>query len=1067
MPGDDLALYQFPKDATPAEAVTHLFYAWERRGRGWWVWPYPVELEPPFRTLIPEFRGAAGTTSGPVDDARKPTLLSRLGDRVRGRSAPTPAAAGELVIEEPSPEPFTDSSELVALEIALRPDVKIPLDLSERFLLSLRACTAPVSFEVVGTADAITIQLTCREGDRGTLRAQLQAHFPDAVVTEDRDALLLAWASEQRNTVTIDFGLAHEFMRPLRTVRSLDPDPLIAVSGALADLQVGEAGAFQILFQRCRAPWAEHVLDAVTDEQGGSFFADAPEMLTLAETKVAQPFFAAALRVAAKSPEADRAWTIVRALAGALAQFGDPRGNELIPLSPEGLEDEDPEYLVLSRLTRRSGMLLNSEELVSLVHLPSVSVRAPKLAREVRTTKAAPRAATGHRLVLGETRHGGKTMAVTVSPAQRSRHMHLIGASGTGKSHLLLSLIDQDLAAGEGVGVLDPHGDLVEQALTLVPDRRRDEVILFDPADEEGPVGFNVFHAASPQEQHLLASDLVAVFQRLSTSWGDQMTAVLSNAVLAVLESEQGGTLADVRRFLSDADFRRAFLRTVRDPEVVYFWEKEFPLLAGKPQGPILTRLNAFLRHRLVRRVVAQRENRFDVANVMNEGKVFFAKLAQGRIGEENARLLGTLLLSKFHQVALTRQEFAEEHRRPFYLYVDEFHHFATPSLSAILSGARKYRLGLILAHQDLEQLRSRNPELLSAVLTNPAIRVCFRVGDLDATKLADGFSTFGPQDLRRLGVGDAICRVERSDWDFNLHTLPLAKIDPSTAVSRREAVAAQSRARYGTPVAAIEGTPKPADEARPIEEQRPDEGPPPVKLSKRKTKEQAVTGDAATALPGRGGPQHKYLQSLVRKLAEERGFQVTVEKMVLGGHGHIDVVLEREGFAVACEIAVTTRVEHEMKNLTKCFAAGFDYAVLVCAEPRLLEAARGQWGKADDRVRLVVPDDLIAFLDELVQATGIAVPPETLTPEGKKPTGPGRAEAPLSPDAKKRLLIAKDAAAYIGLAGQTLAKMRVTGDSPPFHKVGRRVLYDRADLDRWLAERRRRSTSDAGKRNH
>ena len=214
-------------------------------------------------------------------------------------------------------------------------------------------------------------------------------------------------------------------------------------------------------------------------------------------------------------------------------------------------------------------------------------------------------------------------------------------------------------AATSTHALIDPHGDLIDQVLARVPESRVTDVILVDPADTEFPVGFNILSAHSELEKTLLASDLVAVFRRLSTSWGDQMTSVLSNAVLAFLESTKGGTLADLRRFLVEADFRKEFLQTVRDPEVVYYWEKEFPLLSGKPQAPLLTRLDSFLRPRLVRNMVTQPTS-LDFTSIMNEGRILLVKLAQGAIGEENAALLGSLFVSKIHQLALGRQSLAE-----------------------------------------------------------------------------------------------------------------------------------------------------------------------------------------------------------------------------------------------------------------------------------------------------------------------------------------------------------------------------------------------------------------------
>src|SRR5205814_9960193 len=215
------------------------------------------------------------------------------------------------------------------------------------------------------------------------------------------------------------------------------------------------------------------------------------------------------------------------------------------------------------------------------------------------------------------------------------------------------NLIRQDIENGEGVAVLDPHGDLVDQILGIIPPARIGDVVLVDPADLEYSIGFNILSAHSELEKNLLSSDLVAVFRRLSTSWGDQMTSVLGNAILAFLESSQGGTLADLRRFLVEVDFRKQFLGTVRDPEVVYYWGKEFPLLSGKPQAPLLTRLDTFLRPKLIRYMVSQKKDRLDFRSMMDSKKIVLAKLAQGAIGEENAYLLGTLIVAKLHQMAL------------------------------------------------------------------------------------------------------------------------------------------------------------------------------------------------------------------------------------------------------------------------------------------------------------------------------------------------------------------------------------------------------------------------------
>src|SRR5438128_52701 len=537
--GEDIPL-------SPEERLTFHFAAWEKRGRGWSLYPYPVELEPPFRPFLFHF-----ASSTPVyDDARKPTFFSSLADRLLGRTAAPvqPVLFPEEIEPEPEPSVFYEDKELIEIQVSLSPTTKISRVAMEQFLLNLTYCSEPMSFEVLGLPDEILVQLTCRERDLYQLKQQLAAYFPEAVLTLKSGYLIERWNQQEENeTVVIDFGLSREFMLPLKTFKDFNTDPLIGIAGALSELQEGELGLFQILFQVVRNPWPDNVMRAVMDWDGKPFFTDSPEMVPLARTKVASPLFAAVIRVAAQSPTDGRAWQIAKVLSATLTQFSHPSSNELIPLTNDEYNETDHEQGVLYRHTHRSGLLLNSEELVSLVHLPSESLRSVKFKRETKKTKAAPEIAQEQDLILGENAHAGKIVHASLNSDQRTRHMYAIGASGTGKSTLLLNCILQDIQNGNGVGVLDPHGDLIERILGHIPESRFSDVVLLDPSDEEYPIGFNILSAHSALEKTLLSSDFVSVFQRLSTSWGDQMTSVLGNAVLAFLESEHGGTLADLR----------------------------------------------------------------------------------------------------------------------------------------------------------------------------------------------------------------------------------------------------------------------------------------------------------------------------------------------------------------------------------------------------------------------------------------------------------------------------------------------------------------------------------------
>ena len=637
-------------------------------------------------------------------------------------------------------------------------------------------------------------------------------------------------------------------------------------------------------------------------------------------------------------------------------------------------------------------MLLNRDELLSLVHLPSPAVRSAKLVREKGTSKVAPDTVRREGVLLAHNVHAGETIDVQLSWEQRVRHLHVIGASGTGKSTLLFNLIRQDIKNGEGLAVLDPHGDLIEQILGIIPAERIKDVVLLDPSDEEYPIGFNILSAHSELEKRLLASDLASVFKRLSSSWGDQMHSVLTNAILAFLESSQGGTLADLRRFLIDTAFRERFLQSVSDPEVDYYWRRSFPQLGGnKSLGPLMTRLETFLGPKAIRYMVSQRENRLDFGNIMDGGKIFLAKLAQGLVGRENSYLLGSLLMSKFQEQAMSRQTQGISERRPFWLYVDEFPHFISPSIAEILTGARKYNLGLTLAHQELRQLQ-QDPDVAGAVLSNAGTRIVFRVGDADAKVLAEGFSSFNADALRSLGTGEAICRVERSDHDFNLSVpLPEEKPDSIRAATTREQVIASSRAKYATLRAEVQAAEMRQFEAFAVAETKP--------AAKEKASEPTPSQPEAAISPpvvsvpppelpaipaevpkstvvtipppadlGRGGAQHQSIQQRLKEAAENLGFRATIEKMILDGQGSVDLALEKDGFGIACEITITTTTDHEFGNVKKCLRAGFVHVAVISPRAERLRQIEEAVTAALDatecsRIRYFLPDSFIAWL--------------------------------------------------------------------------------------------------------
>jgi hypothetical protein len=572
---DSLVPHQQRPPETKEESLSRQFYEWERRGRGWRVYDFPVELEPPFRPFF--LLEALGFS--PLDDGRQPTFLSSLADSLRGGSSQSPTAGNDQVAEyeafvAQADEPLFCryySEEFVELQLVLPGDLKVIKPAAEQLLLSFSYASNPVSFEVIGNAEQIVIQLAATGADSAQIKQQIKAHFTEIAIVETRGYLENDWLRGGDYGVIADFGLSNEFMLPLKAVSSFETDPLSIIVGALSNLEENETGIFQVLFQKTSFDWAEEMMNSVRYFDGTPFFANAPEMIPLLKQKISSPLFASVVKVAAKSFSAERVWHIARSLGAGLAPLSNPAGNELMPLSNDYYPESRQQQALLNRLSFRCGMILNNEELVSIVHPPSDSVQSEKLLRESERTKAAPSLALGHTLVLGENHHQNEVRRVSLSPALRTRHAHIIGSTGSGKTSLMLSLIKQDLEQGQGLCVFDPHGDLIDEIVANVPEHRIEDVILFDPSDSEFPIGFNILQANSELEKTILSSDLTATFRRMSTSWGDVMDSILANAILALVESSCGGTLFDLKKFLVEKDFREDFLQTVPDEAIRYF----------------------------------------------------------------------------------------------------------------------------------------------------------------------------------------------------------------------------------------------------------------------------------------------------------------------------------------------------------------------------------------------------------------------------------------------------------------------------------------------------------------
>jgi len=340
-----------------------------------------------------------------------------------------------------------------------------------------------------------------------------------------------------------------------------------------------------------------------------------------------------------------------------------------------------------------------------------------------------------------------------IKTPDRRHHMYLVGKTGTGKSTMLENMIYQDVKAGRGLAVIDPHGDLAEKVLNFIPSYRVNDTIYFNPADIDYPIAFNVLEHVDPSQRHLVASGLIAVFKKLwADSWGPRLEYVLRNAILALLEYP-GSTLLGIMRILSDKDFRKRVVTHLTDPVVRSFWVDEFSRYPDRFQveaiSPIQNKVGQFLSTSLIRNIIGQVKSKINLREIMDEEKILILNLSKGRIGEDASALIGAMMITKIQLAAMSRIDLPESQRKDFYLYVDEFQNFATEAFVNILSEARKYHLGLILAHQYIDQLDTK---VRSAILGNVGTIVCFRVGPEDAEFLSKEFYPFfTPEDMVNL----------------------------------------------------------------------------------------------------------------------------------------------------------------------------------------------------------------------------------------------------------------------------------------------------------------------------
>jgi Type IV secretion-system coupling protein DNA-binding domain len=864
------------------------FYDWEIPLRGWTLYNYDVELEPPFQ---PHWHFQREKTL--IDDGKIPGPLSRLFKR-------KVQVNQEQEVESLHPNSDRTSNELVAFQVSQARLEDGHHSRNSDLLNYLSSSVAVLSFEVYGTNESIIVRFVCSTQEEQWLLVNLKSFYPQCKFDRIEDQFPLY---DPDSGAIVDFGLSDEVMSSCNLFDLSSHDILTHLFRTCSGLLEKESILLQVIFKGVDAPWGYHLRNSVRTGDGSSIFQDDLSLPQIATIKSDENLFSTVLRIACSSESIERSESHIRTLAQAISQASRSATNSVFPLSNEGYDYIEHYRCMIERKSRRTGMLLSASELATFIHLPN-----PALDTNVPTwfpqNGAIPESLRNNRFILG-TRDGD---LVSVTEENRKRHTHLLGSTGVGKSTLLTNLILQDIQERNTVVLIDPHGDISDDVIARMPEDRLSDVVLIDPSSEEGVQGWNPLKAYNEQQKVVISSDLITAFRRESSSWGNVMHSVFANAVYTFLDVGSG-TLIDLKRFIVEDEFRQSFVKNIEDEHLRYYWEHEFTLLKRAAIAPLLTRLDNFLRSKVIRQVVTA-EPGLDFETCIQQRKIILAKLTQGSIGEENSRILGTILLSKIYQSILSRQTIPQSERHFVGLYVDECHNYITPTIGQLLSGGRKFGVGVHLAHQNSAQLTSEYNQIINS---NTDTKLFFRLGQQDARASETLFTNISIEQFQNLAIGQAVLRVGEISNSIFIDTQQLKKVDD---------VILQHRLSEVSKIMLDRTTFKPVSHPKVK---------PKLNVIHKSREDKSLAEQASAFLQDEQNKKqqslHRKIQEKLRKTGQELGFVSKLEVPVEGGV--VDVSLERDNLRIAIEVSVYNKVEYEVMNIAKCLEAG--YTTILC----------------------------------------------------------------------------------------------------------------------------------------
>jgi hypothetical protein len=722
-------------------------------------------------------------------------------------------------------------STLSHLQIRNPKDDETPIESGTQIFASLLPSFIPLwkrwylhpktyAFEIYLIAQTLYFYVTTPSTAETLISSLVSSSFPTSTVKKTSDPMNIIFKSKRLSVGEVALN-SYSYL-PTKTYFDFkDVDPLSALVGFLSKQPAHLKFAVQVAVTPAYFAWADAAVTAARhlsyDETADRYGQNPQKLLIMKKASFQGGKAVIRLVVGSTSNQIDP-YPYLTNLAGTFGSFSLGEGNQYVFKKRIFFRNAFINRIKSRKISyfERQGHILNAQELATLWHPPGYLLGGIKniawgktllgeppenlpVVPELRSDPKGTDLLKQNINFFAKTEFKNKETIFGIKTEDRRKHVYIIGKTGVGKSTLIANMAIDDIRKDRGVGIIDPHGDLSERILDFIPKRRMNDVVYLEPFDTERPFSLNVLEIKNKQQKDLVASGIVSIFYKLyKDSWGPRLEYILRNVILTLLEAP-GATLVDILSLLSNTEYRKKVVRSLSDPVLKDFWEKEYDKMPDRLRAeaisPIQNKVGQFVTSKMIRNIIGRTKSSIDLEQIMNGGKILILNLSQGKLGEDNTALLGAMLITQIQLAAMNRSFIKESDRKDFFMYVDEFQNFATQSFIKILSEARKYRLSLTLANQYIEQL---DEDVTRAIFGNVGTLMSFVVGARDAYVLTREYAEiYSENDLVSLGKYEVVMKLSidgMTSAPFPATTLPL----PALKNDNREKIIRLSKEKYG-----------------------------------------------------------------------------------------------------------------------------------------------------------------------------------------------------------------------------------------------------------------------------